>query len=162
MSKVLVSYFSASGVTANVARNIANNIGADTFEIKPKVPYTSADLNWMDKQSRSSIEMNDKSSRPQIERTVSKLDDYETILIGFPVWWYTLPTIINTFIESLDFNGKILIPFCTSGGTGISGCEKDLRKAIFFFFFSYIELSNDERIQQVNSDIVHYIKEFNL
>ena len=124
MSKVLVS-----GVTANVARNIANNIGADTFEIKPKVPYTSADLNWMDKQSRSSIEMNDKSSRPQIEGTVSKLDDYETILIGFPVWWYTLPTIINTFIESLDFNGKILIPFCTSGGTGISGCEKDLRKA---------------------------------
>ena len=129
MSKVLVSYFSASGVTANVARNIANNLGADTFEIKPKVPYTSADLNWMDKQSRSSIEMNDKSSRPQIEGTVSKLDDYETILIGFPVWWYTLPTIINTFIESLDFNGKILIPFCTSGGTGISGCEKDLRKA---------------------------------
>ena len=129
MSKILVTYFSASGVTANVARNIANNIGADTFEIKPKVPYTSADLNWMDKQSRSSIEMNDKSSRPQIEGTVSKLDDYETILIGFPVWWYTLPTIINTFIESLDFNGKILIPFCTSGGTGISGCEKDLRKA---------------------------------
>lgn len=129
MSKVLVTFFSASGVTANVARNIANNIGADTFEIKPKVPYTSADLNWMDKQSRSSIEMNDKSSRPQIEGTVSKLDDYETILIGFPVWWYTLPTIINTFIESLDFNGKILIPFCTSGGTGISGCEKDLRKA---------------------------------
>lgn len=129
MSKVLVTYFSASGVTANVARNIANNIGADTFEIKPNVPYTSADLNWMDKQSRSSIEMNDKSSRPQIEGTVSKLDDYETILIGFPVWWYTLPTIINTFIESLDFNGKILIPFCTSGGTGISGCEKDLRKA---------------------------------
>ena len=129
MSKVLVTYFSASGVTANVARNIANNIGADTFEIKPKVPYTSADLNWMDKQSRSSIEMNDKSSRTQIEGTVSKLDDYETILIGFPVWWYTLPTIINTFIESLDFNGKILIPFCTSGGTGISGCEKDLRKA---------------------------------
>ena len=129
MSKILVTYFSASGVTAKVARNIANNIGADTFEIKPKVPYTSADLNWMDKQSRSSIEMNDKSSRPQIEGTVSKLDDYETILIGFPVWWYTLPTIINTFIESLDFNGKILIPFCTSGGTGISGCEKDLRKA---------------------------------
>ena len=129
MSKVLVTYFSASGVTAKVARNIANIIGADTFEIKPKVPYTSADLNWMDKQSRSSIEMNDKSSRPQIEGTVSKLDDYETILIGFPVWWYTLPTIINTFIESLDFNGKILIPFCTSGGTGISGCEKDLRKA---------------------------------
>ncbi len=129
MSKVLVTYFSASGVTAKVAQNIANNIGADTFEIRPKVAYTSADLNWMDKQSRSSIEMNDKSSRPQIEETVSKLDDYETILIGFPVWWYTAPTIINTFIESLDFTGKVLIPFCTSGGTGISGCEKNLKNA---------------------------------
>ena len=129
MSKILVTYFSASGVTAKVAQSIANNIGADIFEIKPKIAYTSADLNWMDKQSRSSLEMNDKSSRPEIESTVSKLDDYDIILIGFPVWWYTAPTIINTFIESLDFNGKILIPFCTSGGTGISGCERDLRNA---------------------------------
>ena len=127
MSKVLVTYFSASGVTRSVAQNIADSIGADLFEIRAKQPYTEQDINWHDKNSRSSIEMNDKSSRPEIEVTVSKLDEYETILIGFPVWWYTAPTIINTFIESLDLSGKTLIPFCTSGGTGISGCERDLR-----------------------------------
>ena len=127
MSKVLVTYFSASGVTRGVAQNIADSIGADLFEIRAKQPYTEQDINWHDKNSRSSIEMNDKSSRPEIEVTVSKLDEYETILIGFPVWWYTAPTIINTFIESLDLSGKTLIPFCTSGGTGISGCERDLR-----------------------------------
>lgn len=127
MSKVLVTYFSASGVTRDVAQNIADSIGGDLFEIRAKIPYTEQDINWHDKNSRSSIEMNDKSSRPEIEVTVSKLDEYETILIGFPVWWYTAPTIINTFIESLDLSGKTLIPFCTSGGTGISGCEKDLR-----------------------------------
>ena len=127
MSKVLVTYFSASGVTRSVAQNIADSIGGDLFEIRAKKPYTSQDLNWNDKNSRSSIEMKDKSSRPEIEETVSKLDEYDTILIGFPVWWYTAPTIINTFIESLDLSGKTLIPFCTSGGTGISGCEKDLR-----------------------------------
>ena len=129
MSKILVTYFSASGVTAKVAQNIADSIGADIFEIKPKVAYTSEDLNWMNKQSRSSVEMNDKSYRPEIAGTVSKLNDYNTILIGFPVWWYAAPTIINTFIESLDFTGKTLIPFCTSGGTGIEGCETDLRNA---------------------------------
>jgi len=129
MSKILVTYFSASGVTAKVAQNIADNIGADIFEIKPKVSYTSEDLNWMNKQSRSSVEMNDKSFRPEIAGTISKLNDYNTILIGFPVWWYTAPTIINTFIESLDLSGKILIPFCTSGSTGIEGCEKDLKEA---------------------------------
>ncbi len=127
MSKVLVTYFSASGVTKSVAQNIADSIGADLFEIRAKRPYTEQDLNWNDKNSRSTIEMNDKSSRPEIEVTVSKLDDYDTILIGFPVWWYTAPTIINTFIESLDLSGKALIPFCTSGGTGISGCERDLK-----------------------------------
>ena len=128
MSKVLVTYFSASGVTKKVAQNIADMINADIFEIQPKQEYTSEDLNWMNKKSRSSIEMNDKTFRPEIKGTVSKLNDYDTILIGFPVWWYTAPTIINTFIESLDFTGKTLIPFCTSGGTGISGCEKDLRE----------------------------------
>lgn len=127
MSKILVTYFSASGVTAKVAQNIADSIGADTFEIRPKQLYSAKDLDWMDKSSRSSIEMNDKSFRPEISGTISKLDDYKVILIGFPVWWYTAPTIINTFIESLDFTGKILVPFCTSGRTGISGCEKDLK-----------------------------------
>ena len=126
MSRVLVTYFSASGVTKNVAQNIADSIEGDLFEIKAKEPYTSQDLNWNDKNSRSSIEMKDKSSRPEIEETVDNLDNYDTILIGFPVWWYTAPTIINTFIESLDLSGKTLIPFCTSGGTGISGCERDL------------------------------------
>ncbi len=129
MSKVLVTYFSASGVTRNVAQNIANSVEGELFEIKAKQPYTSQDLDWTNKQSRSSIEMDNKSSRPEIESTVSNLDNYQIILIGFPVWWYTAPTIINTFIESLDFTGKTLIPFCTSGGTGISGCEKDLRNA---------------------------------
>ena len=128
MSKVLVTYFSASGKTRKVAENIADIINADIFEIKPKQEYTSADLNWMNKKSRSSIEMKDKAFRPEIKGTISKLDDYNKILIGFPVWWYTAPTIINTFIESLDFTGKTLIPFCTSGGTGISGSEKDLRE----------------------------------
>ena len=127
MSKVLVTYFSASGVTRRVAENIANNIGADLFEIKPKQEYTSEDLNWTNKQSRSSIEMNDKSSRPEIVETISNIEEYDTILIGFPVWWYTAPTIINTFIESNNFLNKILVPFCTSGGTGISGCERDLK-----------------------------------
>ncbi|MBQ6269148.1 MAG: NAD(P)H-dependent oxidoreductase, partial [Bacteroidetes bacterium] len=119
MSNILITYFSASGVTARVSQNIADKIGADTFEIRPKKRYTDADLNWHDKNSRSSIEMENKSSRPEIEVTVSKLTDYSIIMIGFPVWWYTAPTIINTFIESLDLTGKILIPFCTSGGTGI-------------------------------------------
>ena len=128
MSKILVTYFSASGVTQNVAQNIADNIGADIFEIKPKVPYIKGDLNWVNPFSRSSREMKDKKSRPEITNTVSKLDDYDTVMIGFPVWWYTCPTIINTFIESLDFTGKTLIPFCTSGGTGIEGSEKDLKE----------------------------------
>lgn len=128
MSKILVTYFSASGVTENAAQNIADKIGADLFEIRPKQRYTEADLNWHDKNSRSSIEMKNKSSRPEIEVTVSKLNDYSKVMIGFPVWWYTAPTIINTFIESLDLTGKTLIPFCTSGGTGIEGCEKDLRE----------------------------------
>ena len=129
MNKILVTYFSASGVTAKVAQNIADNIGADTFEIRPKQRYSDADLNWHDKNSRSSVEMNDKSSRPELKITVSKLNDYSTIMIGFPVWWYTAPTIINTFIESLDLSSKTLIPFCTSGGTGIEGCENDLKEA---------------------------------
>jgi len=128
MTNRIVAYFSASNVTKNVAEKIAKTIDADIFEIEPKEKYSSADLNWNDKNSRSSIEMNDRSSRPEI---VSALDatDYDEILIGFPVWWYTAPTIINTFIEASNLDGKTVIPFCTSGGSGIGACEDDLKKA---------------------------------
>ena len=128
MTNRIVAYFSASNVTKNVAEKIAKIIDADIFEIEPKEKYSSADLNWNDKNSRSSIEMNDKSFRPEI---VSGLDatDYDEILLGFPVWWYTAPTIINTFIEASNLDGKTVIPFCTSGGSGIQACEDDLKNA---------------------------------
>ena len=126
--KTLVTYFSASGVTKGVAEKAANALDADIFEIAPETPYTAADLDYMDKTSRSTIEMNDKSFRPPIKETID-VSEYDTILIGFPVWWYTAPTIINTFIESIDIAGKTAIAFCTSGGTGITGCENDLKNA---------------------------------
>ena len=128
MSNVLVTYFSASGVTKNIAEKIANENGYDLFEIKPVEPYTSADLDYMDKNSRSTIEMNDKTFRPPIAETCD-VEKYDTVVIGFPVWWYTAPTIINTFIESIDLKGKTIKVFCTSGGTGIDGCVSDLQNA---------------------------------
>ena len=112
--KTLVAYFSASGVTANVAKLLAEAAGADLFEIQPAVPYTNADLNWMDKKSRSTVEMQDKSSRPAIAAPCSNLADYDTIFVGFPIWWYVAPTIINTFLEIYDFSGKRVILFATS------------------------------------------------
>ena len=111
MSNVLVSYFSASGVTKKVAEKVAKVLNGDLFEIEPLHMYTKEDLNWINKNSRSSVEMNNKSFRPPIKNKKLKLDKYDIVLIGFPVWWYTAPTIINTFIESNDFSGKILIPF---------------------------------------------------
>jgi flavodoxin len=129
MSKILVTYFSASGTTKKAAERIAEIVGADTYEITPKEPYKTADLNWINKKSRSSIEMSDRSSRPEIVKPTIKLDKYDIILIGFPVWWYTAPTIVNTFIESMDFTGKTLVPFCTSGGSDIKKCEEDLKEA---------------------------------
>ena len=126
--KTLVAYFSASGVTKRVAEKVADVLEADIFEIAPETPYSAADLDYMDKNSRSTIEMNDKSFRPPIKETID-VTEYDTIVIGFPVWWYTAPTIINTFIESCDMAGKTAVAFCTSGGTGISGCEKDLKNA---------------------------------
>ena len=128
MSNVLVAYFSASGVTKSIAEKIANENGYDLFEIKPVDPYTPADLDYMDKQSRSTIEMNDKSFRPPIVESCD-VSGYDTVVIGFPVWWYTAPTIINTFIESVDLSGKTIKAFCTSGGTGIDGCVSDLQNA---------------------------------
>ena len=117
--KVLVAYFSCSGVTAKVAKTLAEAADADLFEIKPEVPYTKADLNWNDKNSRSSIEMNDQSIRPAIAEKLSNMADYDVVFVGFPIWWYIAPTIINTFLESYDFAGKTIVPFATSGGSGM-------------------------------------------
>ena len=125
MSNVLVTYFSASGVTKGVAEAIASENGYDIFEIEPETIYTPADLDWTDKNSRSTIEMNDKSFRPPI-KGVCDVSKYDTVVIGFPVWWYTAPTIINTFIESVDLSGKTIKAFCTSGGSGIDKCVSDL------------------------------------
>ena len=119
MSKKLVAYFSASGTTKKVAERLAKAAGADLFEIGPAIPYTSADLNWMDKKSRSSVEMNDPDSRPEIAETIPNMVDYDTVFIGFPIWWYVAPHIIHTFVESYDFSGKTLVPFATSGGSGM-------------------------------------------
>ena len=124
--KTLVTFFSASGKTKKVAETIATAIGGDLFEIEPKETYTDADLNWMDKKSRTSLEMADKSSRPTIKNKVENLNDYDKIIIGFPVWCYTAPTIINTFIEENDLSGKEIYIFVTSGGSSFGGSLKDL------------------------------------
>lgn len=127
MSRKLVAYFSASGVTAKVAERLSEAIGADLYAIEPKVPYTDADLNWRDKQSRSTIEMQDSSSRPKIAGERDNMADYDTIFVGFPIWWYVAPTIINTFLESYDLTGKTVIPFATSGGSGMGDTNKKLQ-----------------------------------
>ena len=128
MSKKLVAYFSASGTTKKAAERLAKATGADLFEIKPKVPYSSADLNWMDKKSRSSVEMSDPTSRPEIAEKIPNLADYDTVFLGFPIWWYVAPRIINTFVESYDFTRKTLVPFATSGGSGMGRTVDELRK----------------------------------
>ena len=127
MSKKLVAYFSASGTTARVAENLARAAGADLYEIKPAVPYTKDDLNWMNKQSRSSVEMRDKSSRPELADTDANIAAYDTIFIGFPIWWYIAPTIINTFLEAYDFSGKKIVLFATSGGSGFGKAVDNLQ-----------------------------------
>lgn len=128
MNKILVAYFSASGTTAKAARQVADALGADLFEIAPAAPYTAADLDWTDKRSRSSLEMQDASSRPAIAARVDNMADYDTVLVGFPIWWYVEPRIVDTFLESYDFCGKTLIPFATSGGSGIAGAEKSIKE----------------------------------
>ena len=124
--KILVAYFSASGVTAKAAWKLSEAIGADLHEIKPEVLYSSADLNWMDKKSRSSVEMNDPSSRPTIAEKLADMEKYDVVFVGFPIWWYVAPTIINTFLESYDFSGKTIIPFATSGGRGMGKTNEKL------------------------------------
>ena len=127
MGKTLVAYFSASGVTKKLAQTLADAIGADLFAIEPKVPYTRADLNWMDKQSRSTIELQNPASRPEIAGTCANIADYDTGFVGFPIWWYVAPTIINTFLESYNLEGKVIVPFATSGSSGMGGTNADLK-----------------------------------
>ena len=128
MSKKLVAYFSASGVTKNVAERLAKAVDADLFEIKPQVPYTNADLDWMNKKSRSSVEMSNPDSRPAIAETFPNMQDYDTVFVGFPIWWYVAPTIINTFLESYDFSGKTMVPFATSGSSSMGKTVDVLKK----------------------------------
>ena len=130
MSKKLVAYFSASGVTKRVGENLAKAIGADTYEIKPEVPYTNADLNWMDKNSRSSVEMKDFNSRPKIVEDNFSTDGYDTVFLGFPIWWYIAPTIVNTFLEKHDFSNKKIVLFATSGGSGFGGTVEKLKPSV--------------------------------
>lgn len=127
MSKVLVAYFSCSGKTERLARTLAEVVRGDLYRIEPAVPYTDADLNWNNPQSRSSLEMRDKASRPVISGRVADMERYDTVYVGFPIWWYVAPTIINTFLESYDFSGKTIIPFATSGSSGVGETDRWLR-----------------------------------
>ena len=130
MSKILTAYFSASGVTADAAKKVAEAAGAELYEIRPEVPYTKADLDWTNKNSRSSVEMKDKSSRPKIADKSAPVAGCDAILLGFPIWWYTAPTIINTFLESYDFSGKRIILFATSGSSGFEHSLEDIKKSV--------------------------------
>ena len=130
MSRKLVAYFSASGVTAKAAELLADAAGADMYQIEPAVEYTQADLNWMDKTSRSSVEMNNKKLRPAMVDTDAKIEEYDTIFLGFPIWWYVAPTIVNTFLEKYDFSGKKIILFATSGGSGFGKTVEELEVSV--------------------------------
>ena len=130
MSKKLVAYFSASGVTAKAAEILADAIGASIYEIKPETPSSKADLDWTDKTSRSTIEMNDKTFRPAIANKDAHIEDYDTIFVGFPIWWYVAPTIINTFLECYDFSGKKIVLFATSGGSGFGNTVEELKNSV--------------------------------
>lgn len=152
MSKILVAYFSASGVTKKVAEKLAALVNADIHEIKPKVPYTKADLNWMDKKSRSSVEMNDKTFRPEIVKEDLSLSSYDTILLGFPIWWYVAPTIINTFLENYDFSGKKIVLFATSGGSGFGNTIKELKADKDF-------TASDEDVLSISKQLMEQNKE---
>ena len=126
MSKTLVAFFSASGITKRAAEKLAVATDSDLYEIQPAVPYTRADLNWQDKHSRSSVEMNDPLSRPELADKDANIANYDRIFLGFPIWWYTAPTIVRSFLESYDFTGKIIILFATSGGSGLGKTAKEL------------------------------------
>lgn len=128
MANTLVAYFSVSGTTEKVARDLASVVGADLFEIVPEIPYTRADLNWNDRESRSTIEMRDEACRPAIAGKVADMASYDTVYVGFPVWWYIEPRIIDTFLESYDFTGKTIIPFATSGGSDLGKAPQRMQQ----------------------------------
>ena len=130
MKKSLVAYFSTSGTTAKVAKTLAKAAQADLYEIRPAIPYTQADLNWMDRKSRSSVEMQDKAFRPALADTDAGIADYDVIFVGFPIWWYVAPTIIHTFLESYDFSGKTIVLFATSGGSDFGQTVKSLKESV--------------------------------
>ena len=155
MSKILVSYFSASGVTKKIAEKITNAVSGDLFEIEPVEKYTPEDLDWTNKQSRSSVEMNDKSFRPAVLNKVSNISEYDTIVIGFPVWWYTAPTIINTFIEENNLEGKNIYVFVTSGGSGSEGSFRDLKNT-----YENLNFIINKRFtgRESNEDYINWIK----
>ena len=155
MSRVLVSYFSASGETKRVAEKIASTINGDLFEIEPKEKYTDADLDWTNKQSRSSVEMKNKSFRPQILNKVSNIIEYDTVVLGFPVWWYTAPTIINTFIEENNLEGKNIYIFVTSGGSSSKGSFKDLKDT-----YKNLKFISNKRFtgREIDEDYINWIK----
>lgn len=129
MNKTLVAYFSATGVTAKLAKNLAQALNGDLYEIVPAQPYTSADLDWTDGKSRSSVEMQDKTFRPAIVGSVERMDEYDTIFLGFPIWWYVAPSIIHTFLEQYDLKGKKIIPFATSGMSGMGKTNSELKNS---------------------------------
>ena len=128
MTKTLVTYFSASGITAQLAKRLAKAVNADLYEIRPQQPYTDADLNWMDKQSRSTLEMKDLSCRPAIANAMPDVQKYNVVFVGFPVWWYREPSIIDTFMEACTWNGQKVVPFATSGSSGIGNADKNMQK----------------------------------
>ena len=160
MSKVLVAYFSASGVTAKLAKKLAAVMNADLHEIKPEVPYTSADLDWMNKKSRSSVEMSDKSFRPAVAGKVENMEQYDVVFAAFPIWWYVAPTIINTFLESYDFAGKNIVLFATSGGSGLGNSQKMLEISVTptTKFIPGKKLSSNAQI----SELAAWVKGLNL
>ena len=131
-AKTLVAYFSAGGATKRIAEAVAKAAGADVFEIKPREPYTAADLDWQDKQSRSSLEMGDPTSRPALDHDLASVADYEMVILGFPIWWYTAPHIVETFLEGHDFAGKTMVVFCTSGSSGLGDTIPTLQRSVSF------------------------------
>ena len=146
--KTLVAYFSSSGVTKRTAQKLASKLNCDTYEIKPAVPYTDEDLNWMNKNSRSSVEMKDKSSRPEIVKDAFDVSGYDRILLGYPVWWYTAPTILNTFLDAYDLTGKSIVIWATSGGSGLGRAKTDLAKSTNATIADGMILNSERQIEQ--------------